>query len=82
MMLEKGPGEGYMAAKDDVLALRPGWRCRRMTHNGVTLGYQVHDERGERLPYGEEGTGGERVGFGRQPRDAWGSALHHLKPRR
>ena len=77
-MMAKGPQEGFHAYKDEVLALRPGWRCRRMTWGGQVMGYQVHDETGEKLPYGEEGTGGERYGFGLQPRDAWASAWDYI----
>lgn len=77
-MMAKGPQEGYHAAKDDVLALRPGWRCIAQRYGAEILGYQVFDENGEKLPYGEDGTGGERYGFGRLSRDAWGSALFYL----
>lgn len=78
-MMGKGPGEGYGAAKDEVLALRPKWRCKAQKWGDQVWGYQVFDEDGEKLPYGEEGTGAERYGFGRQPRDAWSSALDYVR---
>lgn len=36
-MFQKGPGEGYMAAKADVLRCRPQAKCHRYEH-----GYAIY----------------------------------------
>lgn len=44
-MFQRGPGEGYGAARDEVLAREPGATCRRSDLGGIRH-YRifVHDE--------------------------------------
>ena len=73
-MFAKGPGEGYMAAKDEALALDSTLKCVRYPG----LGYRI-ERGGVPLPYPDGDTGRERWGWGRSARDAWGSALDYLR---
>lgn len=65
-MWQRGPGEGYMAAKDDALCINPLLRCRRIDHRGSPVGFVVEDESGKVL------------GKGKLSRDAWGAAFLKL----
>jgi hypothetical protein len=65
-MFQKGPGEGFGAAKDEALALDPTLRCRNVTH---AVG----------RPYFVVVRGEKRVGEGgRIARDAWRAAVDRL----
>ena len=69
-MFQKGPGEGYGAAKQEALALDPTLKCK----NASALV-------GE--PYFVVERDGKRVGSGgRIARDAWVSALDRLREER
>lgn len=68
-MMQKGPGEGYMSAKDETLALKPGLKCRRITWGESTLGYVVLDPKDDDRQYGR----------GPNARDAWNEALDCVK---
>lgn len=67
MAWQKGPGEGYMAAKRAALALDPSLVCR-------AIYWTRHGQRGVCGHIVERGKGGEIVGKGRLARDAWGDA--------
>ena len=44
MAAQKGPGEGYNAARDDALALDPSLKCRAVyDYNGKRVGFIVED---------------------------------------
>lgn len=62
MSVQKGPGEGYMAAKADVLTRHPSLRCVARYWDGRVDGYVVKD-----------GSGGV-LGTGRSAREAWNAA--------
>jgi hypothetical protein len=62
-MWQRGPGEGYMAAKDDALAINPKLKCRSGKPWGIAA-FWIEDETGKRI--GEPG---------RLARDAWGNAF-------
>jgi hypothetical protein len=62
MMFQRGPGEGYSAAKQEALALNPRLRGKRCTVPGMGSFHRVYD--GER-----------KVGEGTLARDAWANAL-------
>ena len=67
MAWQKGPGEGYHAAKDDALAINPKLKCVRVCHrDGSQAGFVIEDERGRNL------------GTGLQARDAWNAAFFKL----
>jgi hypothetical protein len=68
-MFEKGPGHGYMAAKDEALALKAGLKCKRVVWNGLGIGYHVYDPKDNDRQYGR----------GALARDAWAEAVHCLK---
>lgn len=68
-MMQKGPGEGYMAAKDEALALKPGLKCKRIMYGSSVLGYVVLDPKDADRQYGR----------GPVARDAWGEAVECLK---
>ena len=61
-MWQKGPGEGYMAAKYAALAINPKLKCRAVYYKGKRAGYVVEDENGK------------SIGTGMISRDAWGDA--------
>lgn len=61
-MWQKGPGEGYMAAKDAALALNPALKCRAVYYKGKIAGYVVED------------ADGKTKGTGTKSRDAWAVA--------
>jgi hypothetical protein len=66
-MWQKGPGEGFHAAKDDALAINPRLRCRAVMYGSHRIGFVVEDETGKTIgkdPY--------------QARDAWASAFFKL----
>lgn len=73
MAWQKGPGEGFHAAKEDALAINPKLRCkavRRASHHGGVprlYGYIVEDETGKKI--------GQSV---TQARDAWADAFFKL----
>lgn len=73
MAWQKGPGEGYHAAKDAALAINPRLKCRairRATYDGGPerlYGYVVEDEKGKVI--------GKDV---KQARDAWSDAFFKL----
>ena len=67
-MFEKGPGVGYMAAKDDALALDPTLRCRQHCAMGLR-GYVVW--RGEKP-----------IASAAISRDAWSKAIDFIKMER
>lgn len=62
-MFQRGPGEGYHAAKDEALAINPTLRCRKLPNDHW---FRVFD--GEKV-----------VGRGRIARDAWSDTLSHLR---
>lgn len=67
MMWQRGPGEGFHAAKDDALAINQKLRCRRVLYRGREIvGHVVED------------AGGKTIGSGRLSRDAWGDAFFKL----
>jgi hypothetical protein len=72
MMFQRGPGEGYGAAKAEVLAIDPSLRC-----------YNASDLVGRPYFVVMRGGGpgvGKRIGEGgRLARDAWGDALAKLQ---
>lgn len=73
MAWQKGPGEGFRAAKDDALAINPKLRCRairRASYYGgpaKLYGYVVEDETGKVI-------GKSAI----QARDAWAAAFFKL----
>lgn len=69
MTWQKGPGEGYMAAKKEVLAICPSAVCYRVTGWGCVTGYVVYRDKNAK-------TG---IGSGTNARDAWNNALDKLK---
>lgn len=77
MAWQKGPGEGYHAAKDDALAIRKTLVCRAIyyaNHAGARrqlVGFVVEDRCDKRRPR-------RTIGQGRLSRDAWGSAFFKL----
>ncbi len=66
-MFQRGPGEGYHAAKDDALAIDPSLRC--------TL---VRDERGRTAGFIVRQADGRSIGHGTVARDAWSAAFAKL----
>lgn len=64
MAWQKGPGEGYMAAKSAALAINPKLKCRAVYHNGKRAGYVVED------------AAGKTVATSMISRDAWGEAYY------
>lgn len=72
MAWQKGPGEGYNAAKADALRINPRLRCRAIYYQRVEgdprklVGFVVEDE------------AGKPVGRGLLSRDAWGQAFLKL----
>lgn len=67
MAFQKGPGEGYMEAKQGTLLINPLLRCRRIMYQGrEQVGFVVEDE------------SGKTVGRGKLSRDAWGDAFINL----
>ena len=66
-MWQKGPGEGYMAAKEETLAIDPTLRCERLTYNGRQEGFIIRNK------------DGRAIGTGKLSRDAWGDALWYLR---
>jgi len=68
MMFQKGPGEGYGAAKDEVLALDPSLRCKNATAQVGQSYYVVIRKDGKRV-----GAGASNA------RGAWLSALSALQ---
>ena len=40
-MFQKGPGEGFHAAKDEALSMEPGATCR-LSWNGGIRHYRIH----------------------------------------
>lgn len=68
-MFQHGPGEGYMAAKDDVLELAPKAVCRQIGGPDGVTGYAVF------LNSADD----HWIGTGAIARDAWGDVLHKLK---
>lgn len=72
-MWQKGPGEGFHAAKDDALAINPKLKCRAIRRAGYhggparLYGYVVEDETGKVI--GKSAS---------QARDAWGAAFFAL----
>lgn len=69
MAFQRGPGEGYHAAKAAALRIDPSLRCRALVWDGRIDGYVVE-------------RGGALLGTGRIARDAWGDALSKLRPPR
>lgn len=73
MAWQKGPGEGFHAAKDDALTINPQLRCRairRASYPGGQakfFGYIVEDKTGRVI--------GRDV---KQARDAWADAFFKL----
>ena len=68
-MLQRGPGEGYHAAKGDALALAPHLECRACWQGRRIAGYTVTNK------------AGRVFGSGRSAREAWGVALENLRRR-
>lgn len=69
MALQKGPGEGYGAAKDEALALDPTLVCKRHVYHapgGTPL-------KGWVVWRGDKGIGSAAIA-----RDAWAKALDFL----
>lgn len=60
-MLQKGPEQGFNAAKQDALAINPNLRCRRV-HYGTDENFHILD-------------GTLIVGRGKLARDAWNNFL-------
>lgn len=72
VVFQKGPGEGYGAAKREALAIEPGLRCYRATEFVRAPFYVVL--RGGRIGVGK------RVGDGgKLARDAWAAAVVALR---
>lgn len=76
MAFQKGPGDGYMAAKDAALAIARQQsiklKCRlitRVAHYGA---------RPDRIGFVVEDKNGKTIGKGTQARDAWGDAYFKL----
>ncbi|MCW3782895.1 hypothetical protein [Defluviimonas salinarum] len=67
-MFQKGPGEGYMEAKDQVLALVPNASCRLSSNGGV---------RHYRIFVGEEDVSCAAA----SSRDAWNRYLDRVTAR-
>lgn len=73
MAWQKGPGEGYHAAKNDALAINPKLRCRLISRPSY--------EGGPARRYGfvvEDGAGKVIGKSAHQSRDAWGDAFFKL----
>lgn len=68
-MLQKGPGEGYGAAKADALALDPSCYCVNGSAGVGQSFFAVHSKR----------LADKRIGGGRIARHAWLSALGYLE---
>ena len=68
MGFQRGPGEGYMMAKDDALALDPTLRCKSLRPYRLT-GYAIVDKAGKRIAYA------------REARSAWAIVLHNMRQR-
>lgn len=64
-MWQRGPGEGFHAAKDDALHLDPTLRCQRSHYDGWRMYVVLRD--------------GKVIGSGNQARDAWAAALDYLR---
>ncbi len=71
-MWQKGPGEGFHAAKDDALALDPALKCRAVFYQNYA------GARRQIVGYVVENAKGETVGKGTLSRDAWGEAVFKL----
>lgn len=69
-MFQKGPGEGYGAAKQEALALNPALRCRRCVVPGMGSFHRVSVL---------TQTGPKKIGEGKLARDAWADAVSHLR---
>lgn len=67
MAFQKGPGEGYGAAKTAALAIDPSLKCRALYWNLKIDGYVV------------ETPAGKNIGTGRISRDAWQAALVRME---
>lgn len=67
MAFQKGPGEGYGAAKQEALAHGDDLRCVALYWSGRIDGYAVEDR------------AGRCIGTGRLARDAWAAALARLQ---
>ena len=66
-MWQKGPGEGYHAAKDETIEIDPSAKCwRHRTARGTAYFVQI---------------GSGRKFSGAIARDAWWKALMHLNER-
>jgi hypothetical protein len=65
MAFQKGPGDGFHAAKDDALEINPRLKAKRCVEPGMGAFHRVYD--GER-----------KVGEGKLARDAWADALRNL----
>ena len=68
-MFQRGPGEGYGAAKADALALDPSCYCVNGSKGVGQPFFAVHSKRLD----------GKRIGGGRIARHAWASALGYLE---
>lgn len=64
-MFQRGPGEGYHAAKDYVLASEPGCRCRKVRDGHRVVGFIVEREN-------------KIIGRGRSAREAWNDAKANI----
>lgn len=65
-MFEKGPGEGFHAAKDAALSHDPHLRCEAVYYNGRREGFVVLNK------------AGKVIGTGKLSRDAWCAAYYKV----
>lgn len=69
-MFQKGPGEDFHAAKEEVLAINPDFYCRRCEVPGIGSFHRV---------YLLTQSGPVKYGEGKLARDAWSDALTKLE---
>jgi hypothetical protein len=69
MSAQKGPGEGYGAAKAEALSLKPTLKSRAVFYGSERLGYVVEDPTDDNKQWGR----------GPNARDAWSEALFCLR---
>lgn len=77
MACQKGPGEGYMAAKDATLALLPANGSERLCCRVVTR-IAYNGAKPDRIGFIVENQDGTTIGRGKLSRDAWSNAYFKL----